>query len=29
MRDYLDSHPDWEQDRVFTEALSLFFLYNQ
>jgi hypothetical protein len=25
---YLDSHPDWDQDRVFTAALSLFLLQN-
>ncbi len=24
LRDYLDTHPDWDQDRVFTTALSLF-----
>jgi hypothetical protein len=24
----LDSHPDWDQDRVFTAALSLFLLQN-
>jgi Protein of unknown function (DUF2811) len=25
---YLDSHPDWDQDRVFCAALSLFLLQN-
>lgn len=26
IRAYLDDHPTWDQDRVFTTALSLFFL---
>ncbi len=25
---YLESHPDWDQDRVMTAALSLFLLQN-
>lgn len=25
---YLDSHPNWDQDRVFAAALSLFLLQN-
>ncbi len=25
---YLETHPDWDQDRVFTAALSLFLLQN-
>lgn len=25
---YLESHPDWDQDRVFVAALSLFLLQN-
>lgn len=25
---YLESHPDWDQDRVFAAALSLFLLQN-
>ncbi|WP_017325080.1 DUF2811 domain-containing protein [Synechococcus sp. PCC 7336] len=25
---YLTTHPDWDQDRVFTAALSLFLLQN-
>ncbi len=28
LRGYLSSHPDWDQDRVFTAALSLFLLQN-
>ncbi|GAB4362689.1 MAG: DUF2811 domain-containing protein [Cyanophyceae cyanobacterium] len=28
LRDYLESHPDWDQDRVFAAALSLFLLQN-
>lgn len=28
LKTYLDSHPDWDQDRVFTSALSLFLLQN-
>ncbi len=29
LRDYLDTHPDWDQDRVFTAALSLFLLVRE
>jgi predicted TPR repeat methyltransferase len=25
---YLEHHPDWDQDRVFAAALSLFLLQN-
>lgn len=25
---YLETHPDWDQDRVFRAALSLFLLQN-
>jgi len=25
---YLENHPDWDQDRVFAAALSLFLLQN-
>ncbi|MGB3239514.1 MAG: DUF2811 domain-containing protein [Geitlerinemataceae cyanobacterium] len=28
LKNYLDSHPDWDQDRVFSAALSLFLLQN-
>jgi predicted TPR repeat methyltransferase len=28
LRSYLDTHPDWDQDRVFAAALSLFLLQN-
>ncbi|OIP76422.1 MAG: hypothetical protein AUK48_05870 [Oscillatoriales cyanobacterium CG2_30_44_21] len=28
LKHYLDSHPDWDQDRVFAAALSLFLLQN-
>ncbi|MEN9265518.1 MAG: DUF2811 domain-containing protein [Thermostichales cyanobacterium BF4_bins_65] len=28
LKTYLDRHPDWDQDRVFTAALSLFLLQN-
>ncbi len=28
LKGYLTSHPDWDQDRVFTAALSLFLLQN-
>lgn len=28
LKSYLESHPDWDQDRVFTAALSLFLLQN-
>jgi hypothetical protein len=26
LQEYLDAHPNWDQDRVFSVALSLFFL---
>lgn len=26
LRGYLEAHPDWDQDRVFSAALSLFLL---
>ncbi|PSB03240.1 DUF2811 domain-containing protein [Merismopedia glauca] len=29
LRSYLESHPNWDQDRVFAAALSLFLLQNQ
>jgi hypothetical protein len=28
LRNYLETHPDWDQDRVFAAALSLFLLQN-
>jgi hypothetical protein len=28
LQDYLECHPDWDQDRVFAAALSLFLLQN-
>lgn len=28
LKDYLECHPDWDQDRVFAAALSLFLLQN-
>lgn len=28
LKDYLDTHPTWDQDRVFSAALSLFLLQN-
>ena len=28
LQGYLDAHPDWDQDRVFSTALSLFLLQN-
>jgi hypothetical protein len=27
LKSYLETHPDWDQDRVFTAALSLFLLH--
>lgn len=27
-KSYLETHPDWDQDRVFSAALSLFLLQN-
>jgi hypothetical protein len=29
LRMYLEMRPDWDQDRVFTAALSLFLLQNR
>ena len=28
LKGYLDTHPNWDQDRVFAAALSLFLLQN-
>ncbi len=28
LKNYLETHPDWDQDRVFSAALSLFLLQN-
>ncbi|MBK4729108.1 DUF2811 domain-containing protein [Oxynema sp. CENA135] len=28
LKGYLETHPDWDQDRVFCAALSLFLLQN-
>ena len=28
LRGYLEGHPDWDQDRAFAAALSLFLLQN-
>jgi predicted TPR repeat methyltransferase len=28
LRGYLETHPDWDQDRVFAAALSLFLMQN-
>ena len=28
LKSYLDTHPTWDQDRVFSAALSLFLLQN-
>lgn len=28
LKNYLDNHPNWDQDRVFAAALSLFLLQN-
>lgn len=28
LKEYLDTHPNWDQDRVFAAALSLFLLQN-
>ncbi|NET00144.1 MAG: DUF2811 domain-containing protein [Sphaerospermopsis sp. SIO1G2] len=28
LQKYLDNHPDWDQNRVLTAALSLFLLQN-
>jgi hypothetical protein len=29
LQNYLDSHPNWDQDRVFAAALSMFLLENE
>jgi hypothetical protein len=29
LRHYLDQHPTWDQDRVFTAALSFFLLNSE
>jgi hypothetical protein len=29
LKNYLDTHPTWDQDRVFAAALSLFLLQNE
>ncbi len=29
LKTYLEGHPDWDQDRVFSAALSLFLLQNE
>ncbi len=28
LKNYLETHPNWDQDRVFAAALSLFLLQN-
>ena len=28
LKDFLDTHPAWDQDRVYAAALSLFLLQN-
>ena len=28
LKGYLEKHPDWDQDRLFSAALSLFLLQN-
>ncbi|MBD1833487.1 DUF2811 domain-containing protein [Trichocoleus sp. FACHB-90] len=28
LKNYLETHPDWDHDRVFAAALSLFLLQN-
>ncbi len=28
LKGYLENHPTWDQDRVFTAALSLFLMQN-
>ncbi|MBD1914009.1 MULTISPECIES: DUF2811 domain-containing protein [unclassified Leptolyngbya] len=28
LKSYLETHPDWDQDRVFVASLSLFLLQN-
>jgi hypothetical protein len=29
LKNYLENHPTWDQDRVFAAALSLFLLQNE
>lgn len=29
LQNYLDNHPNWDQDRVFAAALSMFLLENE
>lgn len=29
LKNYLDNHPSWDQDRVFAAALSLFLLQDE
>jgi hypothetical protein len=29
LKSYLEARPDWDQDRVFTAALSLFLIQNR
>ncbi|MGP0129037.1 MAG: DUF2811 domain-containing protein [cyanobacterium endosymbiont of Rhopalodia musculus] len=29
LKNYLETHPNWDLDRVFTSALSLFILQNE
>ena len=29
LKSYLETHPNWDQDRVFAAALSLFLLQNK
>ncbi|WP_013320366.1 DUF2811 domain-containing protein [Gloeothece verrucosa] len=29
LKHYLETHPNWDQDRVFAAALSLFLLQNE
>ena len=29
LKSYLEDHPNWDQDRVFAAALSLFLLQNR
>jgi len=28
LKSYLETHPEWDQDRIFAAALSLFLLQN-
>jgi hypothetical protein len=28
LQGYLETHPDWDQDRVFSAALSMFLMQN-